>query len=175
MANIDSEGDITLANPSLPESNRSLLDSDTNERTIWNLPEMKAGYFGAGFIDFSRVQDSQSSTWYSTNPVASFVVCQPTFEYVSAQVIVDASSGAVLEYVLQGDHMPIAGSQYLETWHEADGSTPARLGIGTAFLLASIFETGNTLSEIVSIHSRYPKYFPILSFRRTNSEGFIRR
>ncbi|KAE9362810.1 hypothetical protein N431DRAFT_475646 [Stipitochalara longipes BDJ] len=148
LANIDSTGDIELANISYPNSSISARDTNDQARTIWNLPEMKPGYFGAGFIDFSRIQEPETGIWYSTSPVASFVVCQPRFEYVNAQLILDGTSQSILEYKVNGNPSTLEYSQFLQTWHAADGSTPAEMGIGSAFTIASIFETDTTVFEM---------------------------
>jgi hypothetical protein len=142
LANIDTAGTIALANVSYPNPNMPTSDVDNGTRTIWNLPEMKPGYFGAGFIEFSRIQEPETGIWYSKNPVASFVACQPTFEYLNAQLTLDSTSQKILAYEQIGDPITIDNSQYLKTWHDTDGSTPAEMGIGTAFTIASIFETG---------------------------------
>jgi len=120
----------------------STAGTNDQTRTIWNLPEMQPGYFGAGFIDFSRVQEPETGIWYTTSPEASFVVCRPQFEYVNTQLTLDANSQRILEYEVKGDPTTLKDSQFLQTWHTAEGSTPAEMGIGSAFTIASVFETG---------------------------------
>ncbi|KUJ14301.1 uncharacterized protein LY89DRAFT_784269 [Mollisia scopiformis] len=142
LANISTAGDIELANISYPNSSISAVGTNNQTRAIWNLPEMKPGYFGAGFIDFSRVQEPETGIWYSTSPVASLVVCQPRFEYVNAQLILDVTSQQILEYEVNGDPTTLKDSQFFQTWHATDDSTPAEMGIGSAFTTASVFETG---------------------------------
>jgi hypothetical protein len=148
LANISTAGDIELANISYPNFNMSTAGTNNQTRTIWNLPEIKQGHFGAGFIDFSRIQEPETGIWYSTSPVASFVVCQPRFEYVNAQLTLDGTSQRILEYEVNGDATTLKDSQFLQTWHAADGSTPAEMGIGSAFTIASVFETGNAAFEM---------------------------
>jgi hypothetical protein len=109
---------------------------------------MKQGHFGAGFIDFRRIQEPETGIWYSASPVASFVVCQPRFEFVNAQLTLDGTSQRILEYEVKGDATTLKDSQFLLTWHTADGSTPAGMGIGSAFTIASVFETGNAAFEM---------------------------
>lgn len=109
---------------------------------------MKQGYFGASFIDFSRMQEPETGIWYSTSPVASFVVCQPRFEYINAQLTLDGTSQRILEYDVNGDATTLKDSQFLQTWHTADGNTPAEMGIGSAFTISSVFETGNAAFEM---------------------------
>lgn len=108
---------------------------------------METGHFAAGFIDFSRVQDPETSIWYSKSPAAAFVACEPSFEYVNAQAIFDGVSQRVLDYELQGMPVLINGSDYLKSWHDNVGNTPAQMGFGSAFTAASIFRTDRPVSD----------------------------
>lgn len=106
---------------------------------------MEQNIFGAGWIDFQRVQAPNTSLWYSPAPAAAFVACVPIFEWVRANVILDAGSQEVLAYDVQGQPNTINGSEILETWYDSDGTTRALTGLGTLFTILSIFQTGNPL------------------------------
>lgn len=106
---------------------------------------MVENIFGAGWIDFQRVQAPNTSLWYSPAPAAAFVACAPTFEWVQADIILDAASQGVLSYELQGPPNPTSGSEVLETWYDSDGITRALTGLGAFFTILSIFQTGTPL------------------------------
>jgi hypothetical protein len=146
-------------------------------RNLDTLPEISKTVhgFGVGWVDFQRVQYQNTTTWFSPQqPQAAFVACEPSYEWVPATVTVDAASHSVLAYELTGPHAPIPSSESLRTWYGEDGATKVQAGLGAAFMLSSIFQTGDPALDFwneVDLFSDFSSY--LMSFTFSNRSELL--